>query len=99
MNNSALVGQCPQRQASGPTGASGFDSFGLSELTAMQSTEFWPIKKQSDLLLFLGDDRCPLAYGPVKVCVFVHILPLLYSNLGVLSSTLSCCYRPSLDTV
>lgn len=28
----------------GPAGASGFDSFGLSELTAMQSTQLWPIK-------------------------------------------------------
>lgn len=30
--------------SSGPAGAPGFDSFGLSELTAMQSAQLWPVK-------------------------------------------------------
>lgn len=37
--------------SSGPAGASGVDSFGLSELTAMQSTQLWPIKTMNALVI------------------------------------------------
>lgn len=55
-------------------------------------------KRQWDLLSPPADDIRPLARGHVQVCAFVPILPLLYSNLGVLSSALSSCCRPPLYT-
>lgn len=80
-------------------GSSGFESFGWSEVTAMQTTQPWPTKTQWHLSSSLGKNVCPLASGPVKACGFAQILPLLYSNLGVLSITILRWYRPPMDTI